>query len=286
MTEFTSATDLFAIYLDSSTTLFFNSYYEAKSMRESLQCGGIITRTTRTEERELQMTNQQFTELPKRLVKERPSQPLWIHEVCKHPDLYAELQTILLNKALSPFRYELDIDGVMVPYDSMFELELSRRVGPNILGTDVYIVLLEDTNNRILINNLEKLAICQCEEAVMHGDPYFEPYSHEEKLYKIENSYLEATETGDQKKRTKAALELIDLMSETEFCDRLNQGYLPEFQREIQLVQRSIAYYPTIKEFKQQVLFELVCTKYKMRDYLRFNSVEEFKNMYSDLNDM
>ena len=281
MTEITCATDLFAIYLNSSTILFFHSYDEAKSMRESLKCGGIITRATRTAERELQMANQKFTQLPKRLVKERPLQPLWIDEVCKHPDLYPELQTILLNKALSPFYYELDIDGVMVPYDSMFELEMSRR-----LGTDVYIVLLEDTNNRILINGLEQLAICQCEKAVMHGDPYFEPYSHEEKLYKIENSYLEATETGDQKKRTKAALELIDLMTETEFCDRLNQGYLPEFQREIQLVQRSIAHYPTIKEFKQMVLFELVCTKYKMRDALRFNSVEEFKNMYYHLQDI
>jgi len=286
MTEVTCATDLFAIYFDSSTTLFFNSYDEAKSMRESLKCGGIITSATRTEERELRMANQKFTELPERVVKSVSTQPLWTDEVCKHNDLYGDLQIILLNKALSPFRYELDIDGVMVPYDSMFEMELSRCVGPNILGTDVYIVLLEDTNNRILINDLEQLAICQCEKAVMYGDTYVEPYSHEEKLYKIENCYLEAIETGDQKKRTKAALDLIDLMPETEFCERLNQGYLPEFQREIPLVNRSIAHYPTIKEIKQKVLFQLVCTKYKVRDSLRFYSVEEFKNMYSNLKDI
>jgi hypothetical protein len=278
MTEVTCATDLFAIYFDSFTTLFFNSYDEAKSMRESLGCGGIITRTTRTEQRELQMANQKFTELPECSVNSITTQTSWTHLVCKHPDLCGELQIILLNKALSPFRYELDIDGVLVPYDSIFELEMSRR-----LGTDVYIVLLEDTNNRILINGLEQLAICQCEKAVMYDDPYFQPYS---KVKDIEQCYLEATETGDQKKRTKTALDLIDLMSEPEFYDRLNQGYLPEFQREIQLVQRSIAHYPTIKEFKQMVLFELVCTKYKMRDSLRFYSVEEFKNMYHHLQDI
>ena len=61
---------------------------------------------------------------------------------------------------------------------------------------------------------------------------------------------------------------------------------MPEFQREIPLLQRFIAYHPTIKEFKQMVLFELVCTKYKMRDALRFNSVEEFKNMYCHLQDI
>jgi hypothetical protein len=247
-------------------------------MRESLKCGGIITRATRTAERELQMANQKITELPERVVKSDLMQPSWIDEVCKHSDLYGDLQTILLNKTLAPFRYELDIDGVMVPYDSMFELEMSRRI-----GTDVYIVLLEDTNNRILINGLEQLAICQCEKAVMYGETYVEPYN---KLNEIEQFYLEAIETGDQKKRTKAALDLINLMPETEFCDRLNQGYLPEFQREIQLVKRSIAHYPTIKEFKQLVLFELVCTKYKMRDSLRFYSVEEFKNMYNHLQDI
>ena len=278
MTEVTCATDLFAIYFDSSTTLFFNSYDEAKFARESLKCCGIITRATRTAQRELQMANQKFTELPERVVNRVLMQPSWIDEVCKHPDLYAELQTILLNKTLAPFRYELDIDGVMVPYDSMFELKMSTRV-----ATDVYIVLLKDTNNRILINGLEQLAICQCEKAVMYGDPDFGSCS---KVKDIEQCYLEATETGDQKKRTKAALDLIDLMSEPEFYDRLNQGYLPEFQREIQLVQRSIDHYPTVKELKKMVLFELVCTKYKMRDSLRFYSVEEFNNTYRHLQDI
>jgi hypothetical protein len=286
MTEFTAATYLFAIYLDTNTTLFFNSYEEAKTARENLKCGGIITPTKRTQERESQMANQDFTQIHEDLVdriEERPAQPIWIHEVCKHPDLSIELQTILLNKELKPFRYEFEsVDGVMVSYDSMIELKLTTHVGSNNIDNIVHIVLLHDTNIRILITSLEQLAIYECEKAVMRGEPYFATHN----IHEIENCYLKATENGDQKKRRETALQLIQLMSETEFCDRINQGYLPEFEREIQLLKRSIAYHPNQKELKELTLFQLVCTKYKVRDCLRFNSVEEFNEIYNHLKDI
>lgn len=271
MTEFTD-TDGFAIYLDSETILFFHSFEEAKDARERLQCGGIITGTKRRDGMKMWVENM---ELPGRVTM-RPSQPLWIDIIINHADLSIELKNILLNKLMIPFRYELDIGEHMILYDNMIDLQKTRDD-----GFGVSIAFLDNEEKRFPLTKSEEMAIYQCELSVVDGiDPYFGVYSDEEKRHQIENRYLEASESNDEKMKRETALELINLMSEEEFSDRLQNGYLPEFQRKISTIKRTVC--ESHEELYEEQPLEMVVTKYTMRMELEYCSIEEFCSRYEN----